>query len=110
MKFFEGSGKGLFRRFAIGQFNIDEMGDDFCICFGFKFSLPFEAFAQLQKILDNPIMDHGDTSGFMGVGIGFIRYTVGRPSCMGDPALSVQRIFGNISLEVFDFSLSATAR
>ena len=74
---------------------IDEMGHDLRIGFRRKV-MPFsdELIFQLQVVLDDPVVDQGDLSGHMGVGIGFRRPPMGSPAGMADTDSTDQGLTG----------------
>ena len=74
---------------------IDEIGHDFRIGFRRKvMAFPNELIFQLQVVLDDPVVNQGDLSGHMGVGIGFRRPPMGSPAGMADTDLTDQGLTG----------------
>src|SRR5262249_49798885 len=87
-----------------------EMGDDFRIGVGLELrALRAELLAQFAEILDDAVVDDGDALGRMGMRVGLVRPTVGRPSRVRDPDPAAQRLPGKPRLEVLQLALGAAA-
>ncbi|GMA75323.1 hypothetical protein GCM10025880_17400 [Methylorubrum aminovorans] len=86
----------------------DELGHDLGVGLALEARTRRHEFGlQLAKILDDPVMDHGQPLGGVRVGIGLVRASVRRPAGMTDADVARQRRLGELALQVRELALGA---
>ena len=89
--------------------NAQQLSDDFCVCLGAEMDiiLVLELFLQLHVILDNSVMNNGDTAILidMRMRIGICRCTVCCPAGVADSRRRIELLPGDGFLQVGNFSL-----
>jgi hypothetical protein len=84
------------------------MRDDLGIGLAFKdMALGGQLGLQLGKVLDDAVVDQGDASGLVRVGVDGCWGTVGGPARVADPNRGVQRCPDQYGLEIADLALGA---
>ena len=73
-------------------------------------ALLLERFAQLAKILDDAVVNHGDAIGRMRMRVVLGRLAVGGPAGVPDPGVALERFGIQPLFEVLQLALGAAAR
>ncbi len=96
---------GRVRGHALVEIVGDEMRGDLAVGLGFKFvTAPDQFGAQFAEILDDAVMDDGDTGRGVGMGVGFGGRAVGGPAGMADAGLAGQRRFAQHRFQLGQFA------
>jgi hypothetical protein len=89
---------------------LNHQSDGFGVCIGGEFNASrIEMSAQIAKILDDAIVDNGDPSGQMGVGVVFVRRTVRGPTGVANARLASKRFMHQSIRQIHQFSNRTTA-
>ena len=96
---------------ALLQQIVDQMQHDLGIGFGLEHRpLLLERFAQLAKILDDAVVNHGDAIGRVRMRVVLGRLAVGGPAGVPDPGVALERFGIQPLFEVLQLALGAAAR
>ena len=83
----------------------DQPGNDLAVRFAPEFAaLPPQAAAQFAVVLDDAVMNDGDTVGDMRMRVDLARRPVGRPAGVGDPNVTVKVRLGHAPLQRLNFA------
>ena len=95
---------------ALGQIAVDQMQHDLGIGLGLEDRALFlQRFAQLAKILDDAVVNHGDAIGGVRMRVVFGRLAVGGPAGVPDAGVPGQRLGPQPRFEIFQFAFGAAA-
>jgi hypothetical protein len=96
---------------ALLQQIVDQVQNDLGIGFGLEHRpLLLERLAQFAKILDDAVMNHGDTIGGVRMRVVLGRLAVGGPAGVADPGVALERFGIEPLFEVLQLALGAAAR
>ena len=100
----------LDRRDAFCQKTVDEVQHDLGVGLGLEHGAEFfELLAQVAKILDDAVVDHGDAIGGVRMGVVLGRLAVGGPAGVSDAGMAGERFCLQPRFEVFQFAFGAAA-
>ena len=96
------------RRFALGEFVLDDEGGNLGIGLGLKrIALGGELLAQRPEILDDPVMDDREPRRGMRMGVVLRGLAVRRPAGVADADRAAERRCGKFRLEVLELAFGA---
>ncbi len=96
---------------ALLQEVIDQMQHDLGVGFGLEDRALFlKRFAQLAEILDDAVVNDGNTLGRVRMGVVFGRLAMGGPAGVADAGMARQRLGPEPRFEIFQFALGAPPR
>ncbi len=101
----------LLGRLAAREFVLDDEGGDLGIRFGReRVALGRELVAQRLEVLDDAVVDDRKPARGVRMGVGLGRLAVCRPTRMADADRTVERLSGELGLEVLELALGAPPR
>ncbi len=101
---------GVLRGKTLAQRFVDQVGDGFAIGLGLKFPAAlFHGLAQFAEVLDDAVVDDGDTAGGVRVGVGLVGLAVRRPAGVADADRPLEFRLADLFVEIAQLAGRAQA-